>query len=191
MRVVCSVMIVAALLGTGCNGNNDHSSDSGDSAKWQTITAGDNSYTVSMLGQPTPVVQSVDVPQGQIHFHMQELISKHVNYTVAYTEYPDGFLASIGPNADAMFDQGRDATVKQRNAKVTGDEKGTVAGFPSRTLTMHFAMPENSSDATMRQVLILAKGRMYIVQTLVLSGSPASASKSATRFHQSFVLNVK
>ena len=185
MRVACSMMGVALLLGTGCGGNG------GGSAQWRTIDADDSSYTVSMPGQPTPVVQSVDVPQGKIHIHAQELITQHVNYTAGYSEYPPGFLASIGADADAMFDQARDTTVKQRNATITEDKKGTVAGFPSRTLGMQFAMPENSRDATMRQVLTLAEGRMYIVQTLVLSGAPAAANEDASQFHQSFELNAK
>jgi hypothetical protein len=56
---------------------------------------------------------------------------------------------------------------------------------------MQFSMPENGGDVRMQQVMIVAKERMYIAQTLVLTTAPKDAEQDAARFHQSFVLDVK
>jgi hypothetical protein len=158
---------------------------------WQTVKADDNSYTVSMPAQPTPTNQSVDVPQGKIIIHMQTLDSGNINYTAGYSQYPANFLASMGAGPDEIFDKARDATVKQKNAKLSEDKKGTTSGFPSRTITMQFALPNNAGEAKLQQILILAKERMYIIQTLSPATAPKNADQDISRFQQSFVLNVK
>lgn len=185
MKRVVGFVLCVILLATGCG----RSSEGGGA--WKTVTADNSSYTVSMPDQPKPIVQSVDVAQGKIDVHMQELITKDVNYTVGYSQYPAAFLRTMGPDAEAIFDRARDATVKQRGARVLEEKKGMMKGFPSRTVVMQFAMPENRADATMTQVMILAQERMYIVQTLLLAGAPAEASQDVSRFHQSFALEVQ
>lgn len=158
---------------------------------WPTVKDDDNSFTVSMPAQPTEQNQSVPVPQGKIEIRMHELVTKQVNYTVGSSEYPPGFLARMGPEDETILRRAAEATIKQTNASNVVTEAITVGGFKGRKESMEVTVPQTGRKGTLRKISVIAKGRMYIAQSIVLDGAPAEEHKNAKRFLDSFKLNVR
>ncbi len=160
-------------------------------AEWRRIDVRKGVFSVEMPGKPKSSTHSVAVPQGSIKIHTYELVTKRVNYAAAYSEYPQGFLASVGGSADALFDRARDATVAKFAAELVRDEKGMLGRFPERIVVMRLLIPKTPVRATMKHTMVLAKGRMYFTQSLMTVEGDKEAADDAERLHRSFRLSLE
>ena len=176
-KTIITILAVSLLL-HGCSG------DAGEN--WKEITGHDMTYSARLPKKPTYNKQKIPVPRGVIDFSIYELITKEVNYTFGCSDYPRGFLETMGKNGKEIFDSSLKSTIQQLKAKVLESKDGFTNGFPSRTTIMKAYMPENSSNMIIRQDSYLVKGRMYIAQTLVFEDRVEKNKEIVEYFHNSF-----
>ena len=130
------------------------------------------------------------VPGGTITFYLQELVTANTNYTAGYSTYPPGFLARMAPDDDARLRLASAASAKKTKATNVTSEPGTLDGYPCRKASMHITIPETGRTETLRKVSAIANGRMYMAQSIVLDGAPATEHDKAKRFLDSFTLKT-
>ena len=182
MKVVYGCIIVAALLASGCR------REAEDDWSWRTISSDDKSITVAMPGKPKGDNRNIEISQGTINVHLKELVTEHVAYKAGYFKYPDGLLIS---DAEAIFDRSRDSVVNERNATIVEEYKCNATDYPGKTIILQYSNPGNAAVITMRQDMILARGCMYLVESILAPDAPPAEIENVDRFHKSLVLNVK
>jgi major membrane immunogen (membrane-anchored lipoprotein) len=180
MAKVHHILLLGILLiNSGCSGKDQ---------KWEKVTPADGSFTIEMPAKPQPANLEVPVPQGKIKMTIYELVMENANYTAGYSDYPEGFLATMGSNPEEILSSASNATINKLKAQLIKDEKLTINNFPASIVVTEFNAPEGGFRAVMKQVSVLANGRMYIVQSIINKSKETELADEVKRFHDSFQL---
>ena len=184
MRIIsfAGLFLLGMCLVSGCRGKNN--------AELEVVEAKDGSFTIKMPGKPEYINQKVAIGGGAtISINNYDLITRYINYTAGYSEYPRGFLRTKGRNAKEIFDSAQQATIDKLGGTVIHVGDLASRGFPQRTFTLKCYVPESSGNMILRQESYLVKGRMYIIQSLVFVDKAEKYKELIDEYHDSLVLN--
>ncbi|MGA2506930.1 MAG: hypothetical protein ABSF80_05580 [Chitinispirillaceae bacterium] len=151
-----------------------------DFAGLKEFTAPDKSFTVMLPGDVQELKQAVNTKLGPIETCFYTAKAKHQDFTVAYSDFPDSFIAAADPRA--MLDGSRDGAVRDIQGKLLGETFIDMKGNPGRELKI-----EGPQKTIMKSRIYLVKKRMY--QIMAVSNSDHAYDKKITEVFGSFRIN--
>lgn len=149
---------------------------------WKAFTPENGRFEVLMPGQPTPRVQSLSTPAGEIktYFYNVALESGKVNYTVSYVDLPK---AATGMPANLLLGAVSGNLAGDDRVKVLDEQTINLGNYPGRELRI-----ESPDKAIVRHRAYLVNGRVYQIAVEVPATQEKTLTSDVERFFNSFKL---
>lgn len=149
---------------------------------WQAFTPDTGGFEVLMPASPTPRVQSLNTPAGEIktYFYSVSLEGGKVNYTVSYVDLPQ---AAIGVPANLLLEAVSGGLAGDDRVKVLSEQSISLGSHPGRELKI-----ESTDKSLIRHRAYLVNGRVYQIGVEVPTAQEKALSSDVERFLNSFKL---
>ncbi len=153
-----------------------------DKLEFKTFASAEGRFKIDFPGAPVESNDETDTPIGKVTYHLLVVEPKKSgeSYSVAYSDIGEKSVPNF--NFEKALDNSRDRLVKSLDAKLTKEDKVTVAGLPARELTI-----EKPQEKTIyRWRLLYQKGRQY--QIIVAATGHPLGDDRVKQYFDSFKL---
>lgn len=151
-----------------------------DFAGLKEFNAPDRSFTVMLPGNVQEQKQTINTQLGPIEAYFYSAKAKHQAFTVAYSDYPDSFIAATDPKA--MLDGSRDGAVRNIQGQLLSETLIDMKGNPGRELNI-----KGPQKMILKCRIYLVKKRLY--QIMAVSNPDHAFDKKITEVFDSFKVN--
>lgn len=140
----------------------------------------DNSFTVMLPKDVREEKQAVNTQLGPIEFLSYNAKAKHQQFTIAYSDYPDSFVAATDPKI--LLDGSRDGAVRNIQGTLLSETIIDLKGHAGRELRI-----EGPQKIVLKSRIYLVGKRLY--QIMAVSEPDHSFDKKIDEVFSSFKIN--
>jgi hypothetical protein len=151
-----------------------------DFSKLSEYKSPDHSFIVMLPGNVVEQEQTINTPLGPIKMCMYSAKSKHQEFTVAYSDYPDSFINATDPTV--LLDGSRDGAVRNIQGQLLSETLIKLQGHPGRELSI-----EGPQKIILKSRIYLVKRRLF--QVMAISKPGHAFDKKIEDVFDSFTIN--